>query len=88
MAESYQEIEDRIDDVIHALNEAEFPNIAKTAHEFDVPEQRLRRRYKGIQNKIQCRGRNKKLDESQELVLCYYLNQLDKSGVNTRPLMF
>ncbi|KAF7502396.1 hypothetical protein GJ744_005848 [Endocarpon pusillum] len=52
MAESYHEIKDRIDDVIDALNEAEFPNIARTAREFDVPEQRLRRRFKGIQNKI------------------------------------
>ena len=52
MAESYQEIEDSIDDAICVLNEAEFPNIAKTACEFDIPEQRLRRRYKDIQNKI------------------------------------
>ena len=74
MAESYQEIEDSIDDAICTLNEAEFPNIAKTVHEFDIPEQRLRRRYKGIQNKIQCGGRNKKLNESQELALGYYLD--------------
>ena len=88
MAESYQEIEDSIDDAICALNDAEFPNIAKTTRQFDVPEQRLRRRYKGVQNKIQCGGKNKKLTESQELALCYYLDRLDESGVNTRPSMF
>ena len=88
MAESYHEVEDNIDDVICTLNEAEFPNIAKTACEFDVSEQRLRRRYKGTQNKIQCGGRNKKLNESQELVLCYYLDRLNESGVSARSSMF
>ena len=87
MAESYQEIEDRIDDAIYALNEAEYPNILQTAHEFDVPPQRLRRRFKGVQNKIQCEGSNKKLNEDQELVLCHYLDRLDESGVSARPRM-
>ena len=83
MVESYQEIEDSIDDVICTLNDTEFSNIAKTVRQFDVSEQRLRRRYKDVQNKIQCKGKNKKLIESQELVLYYYLDRLDKSGVNT-----
>ena len=74
MAESYQEIEDRIDDAICTLNEAEYPNISQTAREFDVPPQRLRRRFKDVQNKIQCEGSNKKLSEDQELVLCHYLD--------------
>ena len=52
MAESYQEIEDRIDDAIYVLNEAEYPNISQTVREFDVPPQRLRRRFKDVQNKI------------------------------------
>ena len=52
MTESYQEIEDRIDDVIDVLNEVEYSNIAKTVHEFDILEQRLRRRFKNVQNKI------------------------------------
>ena len=87
MAESYQEIEDRIDDAIDALNSAECPNISKTARKFDVPEQRLRRRFKGIQNKIQCGGKNRRLNEDQELVLCHYLDRLDESGVSTHPQM-
>ena len=87
MAESYHEIEDSIDDAIHALNEAEIPNIAKIAREFDVPEQRLRRRWKGIQNKIQCGGRNKKLNDAQELALCHYLDRLDESGISARRQM-
>ena len=87
MAESYQEIEDRIDDAIDALNEAEYPNIAKTACEFDILEQRLRRRFKGVQNKIQCGGKNRRLNEDQELVLCHYLDRLDESGVSARPRM-
>ena len=52
MTESYQEIEDNINDVICTLNEVEFPNITKTVYEFDISEQRLLRRYKDIQNKI------------------------------------
>ena len=88
MTESYQEIEDNIDDVICTLNDVEFPNIAKTIRQFDVSEQRLRRRYKDVQNKIQCKKKNKKLTESQKLVLCYYLDRLDKSGVNTQSFMF
>ena len=88
MAESYQEIEDSIDDVICTLNDVEFPNIAKTVRQFDVSKQRLRRRYKDVQNKIQCKGKNKKLTESQELVLCYYLDRLDESGISTRSSMF
>ena len=74
MTESYQEIKDSINDVICALKDAEFPNIAKTVRQFDVSEQRLRRRYKGVQNKIQRKGKNKKLTESQELALYYYLD--------------
>ena len=88
MAESYQEIEDRIDDAIYVLNEAEYPNISQTVHEFDVPSQRLQRRFKDVQNKIQCKGRNKRLNKDQELVLCHYLDQLDESGISTRPQMF
>ena len=88
MAESYQEIEDRIDDVICTLNEAEYPNISQTACEFDVPPQRLRRRFKDVQNKIQCKGSNKKLFKDQELILCHYLDRLDKLGISTRPRMF
>ena len=87
MADSYHEVEDRIDDAINALNDAEYPNIARIAREFDVPEQRLRRRFKGVQNKIQCGGRNKKLNEGQELALCHYLDRLDESGVSARPPM-
>ena len=52
MTESYQEIKDRIDDVIYVLNEAEYSNISQTTYEFDVPPQRLRRRFKDVQNKI------------------------------------
>ena len=36
MVESYQEIENRINDVICMLNEAEYSNISQTVYEFDV----------------------------------------------------
>ena len=36
MTESYQEIKDRINDVICILNEAEYFNISQTVYEFDV----------------------------------------------------
>ena len=87
MAESYYEIEDRVTDALNALNETEIPNIARTAREFDVHEKRLRRRWSGVQSKIQCGGRNKKLNDSEELALCHYLNRLDESGVSARRQM-
>ena len=88
MVESYQEIEDRIDDVIDVLNEVEYPNIAKTVCEFDIPKQRLRRRFKDVQNKIQCRDKNRRLNKNQELVLYHYLDRLDESEVSIRSRMF
>ena len=36
MIESYQEIKNRINDVINVLNEVEYSNIAKTTYEFDI----------------------------------------------------
>lgn len=87
MAESYYEIEDRVTDALNALHEAEVPNIARITREFDVPESRLRRRWGGIQSKVQCGGRNKKLNDSKKLALCHYLNRLDESGVSARRQM-
>ena len=64
MTEFYQEIKNRIDDVIYVLNKVEYSNIVKTTYEFNVSKQRLRRRFKNVQNKIQCKNKNRRLNEN------------------------
>ena len=81
MAESYTEIENRIEDACEYYNTCEKPNIAKIAREFDVPEQRLRRRIAGILSKSERRPANAYLSAAGELALVQYAERLDNMSL-------
>jgi len=83
-AEVSVEIEARIQRAIEKMSEEEKPNIAATAREMELPEHRLRARWKGRQSRHARIAPNRKLSQDEELALCQYLNRLDEIGVPAR----
>ena len=81
----YAKVEARIAEAIDSIPDRENVSIAELAREFDVPHQRLRRRLKGTPSKMHRAPANRKLDESQELGICLFIDGLCKHGlcVNT-----
>jgi hypothetical protein len=87
MTSSYSKIEDRIRNALEHIDALKNPNIAATARQFDIPEHRLRYRYKFGASRIECGRHNKKLLDTQELAVLHWLNRLDEFGINARPSM-
>jgi hypothetical protein len=87
MPDTYRDVEERILEAVENLQHQDKPNIASTARDFDVPEQRLRKRYQGRASKIDVGGQNKALSEAEELAVCQSIDRLDKSGLCARPKM-
>ncbi|KAA8909971.1 hypothetical protein FN846DRAFT_905340 [Sphaerosporella brunnea] len=86
-AESYKSVETRIQAAIEVLRKRDVVNIAATAREFNLPEQRLRARWNGRLAKSDLPGPNKRLTEAQELAVCMYLDRLDAIGAQARMKM-
>ena len=70
MPDTYRDVEERILEAVEDLEHQDKPNIASTARDFDVPEQRLRKRYQGRASKIEVERQNKALSEAEELAVC------------------
>src|SRR5207302_4252005 len=87
VVEIYSEVEARIQSALETLERAEKPNIAGTAHEFDVPVSRLRGRWKGRQSRDRRPPPNRRLSEPEELAVCQYLERLDRIGTSARVSM-
>ena len=87
MSESYKIIESRIQEAIVTLSQSEKPNVAKTAHDHKVPEDRLQNRWKGRLARTERPAANKKLNEEQEIAVCRYLDRLDKIGIAAQRQM-
>ena len=87
MAESNNAIEERILDALATISDNEKPNIAKLARENNVPYQRLLACYKGRQSILEQSATNLQLNLAQELVLCQYLDTLNKVGISTQRQM-
>jgi hypothetical protein len=87
MAESYADEEIRIGKACDALERFEKPNIARAARDFDINERKLRNRFNGIPFKSEYGGHNKTLTDDQELVVYYYLDRIDQTGIFVRPRM-
>ena len=84
MPDTYYDIEDRIHEAIDTIPRDQKPNIAKLAREFNVPEQRLRQRWKGRLSKQDRIPSNRALSTAQELAVCQYLDQMDQGGLKAR----
>jgi hypothetical protein len=70
MPDTYRDLEERILEAVEDLQHQDKPNVASTARDFDVPEQRLRKRYRGRASKIDVGGQNKTLNKAEELAVC------------------
>jgi hypothetical protein len=69
MPDTYRDLKERILKAVEDLQHQDKPNIASTARDFDVPEQRLRKRYQGQASKIDVGGQNKTLNKAEELTV-------------------
>ena len=82
MADSYEEVENRIRKAIDSIsNDENTTSIPELAKKFDVPLRRLRDRLNGVSSRIRRIGANKKLSEPEEQALCEHLDRLDKIGL-------
>ena len=61
--------------------------MSAAAREFNVPEQRFRARWNGQRSEQGVVSWNAKLKEHEELVVCTYLDRLDKTGLHARLFM-
>jgi len=87
MAETYAQVEARIEQIIASINTESKLSERRLAHQHHVPIGRLRSRLAGAPSKSSMGGHNKKLFEAQELALCSYLSRLSRIGVNARRHM-
>ena len=82
---SYQVIEKRITDAIDVLNTRENAKIKPIAREFNVPYDRLRNRLSDAPSKTAVRElHNRRLTDSQEVVLKLYYQKLSNADTSTR----
>ncbi len=84
MAETYQDVEDRIERACDAYNSEDNPKISIVAQTFNVPYHRLRARLKGRIARNQQPILGQKLSITQENALCQYIDRLDAVGVGLR----
>jgi hypothetical protein len=82
MPKNNREIEDRVLKALASLQDQSKPNFAKTAREFAVPVDRLRRRWKGQKSLFTRQPNGRKLNPAQELALCEYINYFDTVGLS------
>jgi hypothetical protein len=78
MAESYFDIEARIQEALAVMKHEEKPNISRYARDFDVPRLRLSRRYHGSYSRSDRPATNRKLTTLEELVVIDYIKRIDR----------
>lgn len=87
MAETYAEVEARIQRAINVIRSGIGANVAVAAREYDVSEYRLRGRWKNRPSKMDRPASNRKLSDAEELAICQYLDRLDQIGTSVRYSM-
>ena len=89
MSENYHEIEGRIILACQMLDASEKPNVAAAAREFEVPEIRLRSRWKERLTNLKTTwlASNRKLTLEEEHAVYLYLKRLDETGISVQPQM-
>ncbi len=78
-------VENRINDVLHALSEDLYPSIRATALDFDVPTRTLQRRITGVGPLSSRSPNNKAFSDAQEQAICEYIERLDLWEMSARP---
>ena len=85
MPESYQIIENRIENAITAILCEENPNISRFMREFNVPYGQLRMRLKGRDSWSTRPPTGCLLSDAEESALCRYINILDELDIHVCP---
>jgi len=78
-------IEIRVQAALNAYSNMDPPNAALAARLHGAPPDRVYRRLKGIQSKMERKGSNRKLSDHQEAMVLAYINCMDRIG--TAPLL-
>ena len=78
-------IEIRVQAALDAYSNMDPPNPALAARLHGAPPDRVYRRLKGIQSKMERKGSNRKLSDHQEAIVLAYINYIDRIG--TAPLL-
>jgi hypothetical protein len=82
---SYPAVEDRITEALASINpENSKPNIKELAKKFAVPYRRLLHRSKGRPSRSQREPVNLRLNDTEELALCRFLDIMEESGLYAR----
>jgi DDE superfamily endonuclease len=81
---TYDAVETRIQLALASIADETKPNIAKLAREFEVPETRLRYRFRGGGSLKTCGGTNKALTAAEELALCQAIDREEADGTFLR----
>ena len=81
---SYNAVEDRISEALASIDPNLKSNYTKLAAKFAVPYSRLLNRAKGRSSKSYREPVNLRLNDTEELALCYYLDALETAGLYAR----
>jgi hypothetical protein len=81
---SYAAIEDRISEALASIEPNTKPNFTKLAAKFAVPYSRLLNRSKGRRSRSDRDPVNVRLNDTEELAICQYLDVLEKAGLYAR----
>jgi DDE superfamily endonuclease len=84
MPDTYEEIEDRIQQVLDSILPDSTPNFTRLAKENNVPYKRLLARYHGRPTLFERPSGTLKLSETQNVVLREFIRFLDQLGVSAR----
>jgi Tc5 transposase DNA-binding domain len=85
MASNNKEIELRVQAALVELEKQERPNVRRTARDFDVPRQRLWRRWTSRTMSVMDNGgHNKAIEEAQEAAICQFIELLEATGLRMR----
>ena len=79
-------IEIRVQAALDAYSNMDPPNPALAARLHSTPPDRVYRRLKGIQSKIEKKGSNRKLSNHQKAIILAYINYIDQ--IRTALLLY
>lgn len=81
---SYSATEDRITEALASINSNSKPNLKKLAEKFAIPYYRLYARANGRLSRSNRPSVNLRLNPTEELALCRYLNIMEEAGLYAR----
>ena len=87
MADIYKSVENRISEVIHAINNGFYDSCHDAAIHYDVFVRRFQRRFKELNFKSIRSPTNKALNDDQKKIILRYIDDLDCINMFFKRLM-